>query len=240
MEKEANILHNKSVLEEQKPLTPFKLRLISLSALAGIIAPVFFIGVFTIAGFLRPGYSLISQVASDLGRGSDGWIFNWALRLFGVLTICFAPGFFLLLRSLVDRTKAITVLVLLCLSGLAAIGGGIFVELDPQNLAATATSGLLHGACFLTLVITLIIALFIVGSSFLPVPDLRKYGVYSLITALATVILNIVPLLVPTSLHIAGLLQRILETEAFAWYVVMGVLLLSFVRSQQHEHGQQE
>lgn len=211
----------------------FKWLFIALSGFAGIIAPPLFIGTFTIAGLLRPGYSAMSQAASDLGRGANGWIFNWDLRLLGLLMICFALGFFFLLRSLLSRSKAITVLLLLCISGLGAIGGGVFMEVDPQHIAMTATSGLLHGASFITLFLAFVIALFLMGFSFLRVSEMRKYGMYTVITALVTLLLNIVSVFIPASLQIGGLMQRIMETESFAWYVVMGVLLVSFAYTHQ-------
>ncbi len=38
-------------------------------ALARVVGPILFVGVFTLAGFLRPGYSPIHQAISDLGVG---------------------------------------------------------------------------------------------------------------------------------------------------------------------------
>lgn len=216
--------------KERDVLSQSRLNLLFLSALLGIIAPVLFIVVFTIAGLLRPGYSPISQAASDLGRGANNWIFNIDLRVFGLLTILFAFGFFSFLRARVGKGSAISSLVLLCLSGLGAIGGSFFAEFDPHN-PSTEASGLLHGASFLLLFIMFTLTLLVVGFAFLRVRSLHGYGYYSLLTALVTIILNIVPLFIPAYLHVGGLMQRILEIEAFAWYVVMGWLLITFVRS---------
>jgi hypothetical membrane protein len=232
MKYNTKVLHDDIAVKERDVLSASRRNLLFLSALLGIIAPVFFIVVFTIAGLLRPGYSPISQAASDLGRGTNNWIFNIDLRVFGLLTMLFAFGFFSFLRAHVGRGSAISSLVLLLLSGLGSIGGSFFAEFDPHN-PDTAQSGLLHGASFLLLFIMLTITLLVVGFAFLRVRSLRGYGWYSLLTALVTIILNIVPMFIPAYLQVGGLMQRILEIETFAWYVVMGLLMITFIRSCQ-------
>ena len=68
-----------------------------LVALIGVVSPILCVLVFTLAGFLRPGYSPIHHVISDLGVGPDGWILNTDL--------CKTPtwrryGWYLLLTAL--------------------------------------------------------------------------------------------------------------------------------------------
>ncbi len=37
------------------------------------------VAVFTLAGFLRPGYLPIHQAISDLGVGSNGWLLDGSI-----------------------------------------------------------------------------------------------------------------------------------------------------------------
>jgi hypothetical membrane protein len=58
-----------------------------------------FVLVFTILGLLRPGYSPINQVVSNLGIGQDAWILNTDLVVFGLLSMLFAIGFYQAMRK---------------------------------------------------------------------------------------------------------------------------------------------
>lgn len=207
-------------------------RSLTLSALAGVVGPLLFVLVFTIDGFLRPGYSAIREPASDLGRGPNAWIFNTTLLIFGLLLIIFAIGFGQWLRSLIGGRRATICLVLLILSGVGAVTGGLFAEYVPGE-PTTSLSGLMHGLGFLTLFGTLMIALLIIGWSLRKDPQWGSYGWYSLITALVAFLLNIVPVFIPGHEQIGGLLQRVMEIEAFAWYVVTGCRLLLLRNTSQ-------
>ena len=72
-------------------------------ALAGLIGPILFVTIFTIAGFLRPGYSAIRDAISDLGVGDDAWIQNANFLLFGALLVTFAIGFFRAMRHVIGH-----------------------------------------------------------------------------------------------------------------------------------------
>src|SRR5260221_11965295 len=62
--------------------------------LAGVIGSILFVLVFTIQGLLRPGYSPINQVVSDLVIGQDAWILNTDLVVLGLLRRAFSIGFY--------------------------------------------------------------------------------------------------------------------------------------------------
>src|SRR5262245_46047417 len=102
-------------------------------ALAGVVGPILFVLGFTLAGFLRPGYSPISQAVSDLGVGPNAWLQNANFVLFGLLLITFASGFYLGMRSVISRGWLVACFVLLILSGVGIINGGIFTE-DPSTV----------------------------------------------------------------------------------------------------------
>src|SRR5258707_939540 len=112
-------------------------------AFAGVGGPILFVLVFTLAGFLRPGYSPLSQAVSDLGVGPNAWLQNANFVVFGLLLIAFAIGFYQGMRSVISRGWLVACLVLLMLSGVGIINGGIFKE-DPTTrvLITGASRGL--------------------------------------------------------------------------------------------------
>ncbi len=70
--------------------------------LAGVVGPPLFVAVFTLAGFLRPGYSPIHQAVSDLGVGSNAWLLDGGVIINGLLLIGFAVGFALSMRPMLS------------------------------------------------------------------------------------------------------------------------------------------
>src|SRR6266567_6353262 len=85
--------------------------------LAGVIGSLLFVFGFTIDGFLRPGYSPISQVVSDLGIGENAWILNTTLVVSGQLTMLFALGFSQAMRPWIGRRRLLASTTLLQLTG---------------------------------------------------------------------------------------------------------------------------
>jgi Protein of unknown function (DUF998) len=69
-----------------------------LVLIGGVINPIVFVVIYTVAGILRPGYSPIHQAISDLGVGPNGWLMDTIAVLHALLLIAFAMGFALLMR----------------------------------------------------------------------------------------------------------------------------------------------
>jgi len=63
-----------------------------LAAWAGIIGPALFVAVFTLEGWLRPGYDPYSTYVSALSLGPRGWIQIANFILFGLLLFLFMRG----------------------------------------------------------------------------------------------------------------------------------------------------
>lgn len=68
---------------------------IQIAVLAGMIAPVLFVLVFTIEGWLRPGYSPVERPISALSLGPRGWIQITNFVVFGLLLYLFSRKMFL-------------------------------------------------------------------------------------------------------------------------------------------------
>jgi hypothetical membrane protein len=189
-------------------------------ALTGVIAPVFLVLVFTLDGFMRPGYSQLQQTISSLGRGQNAWILNTTLTVFGLLLLLFVVGLYPWLAQIMKR-QPVASCILLTITGLAAVCAGLFPEKDPAQ--PKALHGVIHSLAFLIAFILLIIAIFIIGLGVRRVPKLHRYSWYSLITGAITLVIFVLYFLLQ-SFHVSyvGLMERILVIEAFAWYAVTG------------------
>ncbi len=199
-----------------------------LLALAGIGGPILFVLVFTIDGWLSPGYSSLSQSVSSLGTtGTYAWIQNTNFVVFGLLLMAFAVGFSRQMREVLSREALRTSTLLLLLTGAGLVNDGFFTQ-D----SVTTFQGLLHALGFLVIFASLIVALLLIGRQLSPIAAWRGYGWYSTITGLLTLGVLVLSAVLAAPLHMTGLFQRILVVVAFGWYVVMGCRLFVFTRAQ--------
>jgi hypothetical membrane protein len=206
---------------------------IRLCTLAGIMGSTLFVLVFTIDGFLRPGYSPISQAVSDLGIGENAWILNTTLVVFGLLSMLFAIGFSQAMRGLVSRRRLIASTSLLLLTGAGAVNDGIFTEYNPIDPAAILHNKL-HFVGFFVAFVSLIVALFIIGLQLRKNPEWRSFGWYSITASLVTLLLILLPYALPQyGAQCQGLNERMLLIEAFSWQVVTGWSFFSLERPQR-------
>ncbi len=198
-----------------------------LVAILGVVSPILCVLVFTLAGFLRPGYSPIHNAISALGAGPDGWILNTDLIISGLLFIIFAIGFYRCMRLVISRGWLLASTSLLVLSGIGVMNEGIFhqpVHGDP----AWHLHVVLHGIGLAVLFYSLIIALLIMGWRFCKAPEWRVYGWYLLLTAFATLGLLILPTQIASSGHIWGFIERAQVIVGFSWSVVIGSRLFTY------------
>lgn len=197
-----------------------------LVALVGIVNPIFCVLVFTLAGLLRPGYSPISQAISDLGVGPNAWMLNTDLVITGLLFIIFDIGFYQLMRPVISKRWLQVSTIFLVLSGAGVINEGIFHQPLPADPNAHLYR-VMHGLGLSVIFYSLIFALLIIGWHLCRNPVWRRFGWYSVVTALVTFGLLLVPEDLTRSLHIIGLVERIQVIEAFAWSVVIGCRLFT-------------
>jgi len=210
-------------------------------ALAGVIGPIFYVVMFTLAGFLRPGYSPLRQSISTLGVGRNAWLLNTGAMVFGVLLLAFAIGFYLLMQQVIENKRLITCLVLLVLSSIGVINTGLFP-------AAPATV-LLHWTLGFLLGLLPPVAVYaIVGWHWRHRSHWRGYGWYSLATVIASVVLMVLSfvLLAPRSAAggpltpLGGLIERVLVVVVLAWHVVIGWRLFTLTDLHQRSDSSWE
>ncbi len=193
---------------------------IKWSGLAATVYPVLFVLLFTVAGFLRPGYSAVSQAVSDLGVGPMAWLLNVPTVILGIVMTGLAVGFFQAMRSILSPAWNWTSAILVALPGFGYVVGGIFTE-DPSTVLIHWVVGAILGLYFP------VVTFFVVGLLLLPT-RVRGYGIYSLIAAVVTIAaivftsLAFAPGSALFGLQVAGLAERVDLVVILAWYVVMG------------------
>ena len=202
-------------------------------AFAGVIGPIFFVVVFTIAGFLRPGYSPVRRSISTLGTGPNAWLADADAFIFAALLLAFAVAFFLGMRPAITRGWLAACLVCFILASIGVFNAAIFP-------AATGTARLHWIIGFLPAFLAPVAAYIIAGVQWMRAPGWRGYGWYSLATALGSVVLILVSfaLLAPRAASggpatpIGGLVERVLVLVTFAWPVVIGWRLFALAGPQ--------
>jgi len=110
---------------------------------AGILGPLLFVGIFTLEGWLRPGYNLRTTYVSDLSIGPRGWVQMVNFVLFGVLLLIFTRVVAAEFRSgKASRGGLILLTILAC----CYLASGPFVT-DPMGTPLNQVSihGTIHG-----------------------------------------------------------------------------------------------
>ncbi len=195
-----------------------------LYALCGVIAPIFFVLMVIVEGFLVPGYSHMTQQMSDLGAytlyGSYALLQNLNFFVSGILMVAFAIG----LRQELPASRAIT--TSLGLFGVMFFLLGFFPD-EPIPWPAAAHYLIAQAG-----------GLSILLSQFFAWRRLRRpvagegigwtgYGRFSLVSLVLTIILfTLFVVFGQPGSPIRGLLQRVAEAPLLLWIEVMALRLL--------------
>ena len=195
-----------------------------LYALCGVVAPIFFVLMVIVEGFLVPGYSHMSQQVSDLGAyalyGSYALLQNLNFCVFGILVVAFAIG----LRHELPASRAITTSFGLC--GILFFLLGFFPD-EPIPWPAAAHY-LIAQASGLSIFLSEFLAWRRLRH---PVADewigWTRYGRFSLVSlVLALVSFITYATFGQRGSPIAGLLQRVMGAFILLWIEVMSLRLL--------------
>lgn len=119
--------------------------------MAGMVGAVLFVSVFTVYGWLCPGYSPTLMFVSELSLGPYGWVQMLNFVLTGALVLVFGRG---LAAHFSTGAASRAGPVLIQAMGVSLIASGPFTT-DPSAMFAQATAhGVVHGifgALFFTL-----------------------------------------------------------------------------------------
>lgn len=147
--------------------------------LAGMAVPILYVGTLLISSLLYPGYSHISQYASELGSAVAPYpfLFNTGIIAVGIASIAAGLGFFLALKRLTGALLVPGLLALcLVLFGVSFVMGGAFPMPDERHGGYGLGLGIHAGPVLLALAL-------------LKHKPVRAINLYLLVTALGLLIL---------------------------------------------------
>ena len=195
-----------------------------LLALGGVLGPLVFFSVFTIAGLLTPGYSPWREPISNLGaEGPSRWIQNGNFVLSGLLLIAFALGFWQTMGAVLAKQRLIASTILLLLTGTGLAVASVFPT-DLPGFPPVDLHGAVHVSLFFLVFGSLFATLLLVGGPLRKNALWRTIGWYTTLTAVLMPV-GMVILFALSDSPVGGLVQRLFELLPFAWYVVLGLRL---------------
>jgi hypothetical protein len=205
-----------------------------LSAWGGIIGPALFVLVFTIEGFLRPGYSTLKDFISALSLGSRGWIQIVNFIIFGILLLLFTPGVAAEFKS--GKASKWGVILLTAL-GICFLLSGPFVEdLTGTPFSGSTFHGILHGIFGGIVFVVMPITCFVFLRRFREDPKWHSLKIWTLVLGIIVsfgVFMMIVSIKIPTTaVYFAnwnGLIQRIALVPWMIWLFVFALGMLKRV-----------
>ena len=204
--------------------------ILTLLGICGVIAPILFTVLLTLAALLRPGYSHVSQFISELGAvGTQNAIVQQtSLIVTGLLIIAFAVG---LNRSIRDGRAAKLGSAFVVVFGAGMFGGGVF-SCDPGcPTTGGSFTNTMHGVVAFSGLIAFILACLILWRALKKDSRWRGYQSFSLVIGIIFLGLSLIftPLLGSGS-EWAGAVQRLLIGIVMLWIEIMALRLLRLAR----------
>ena len=185
-----------------------------VSVLCGLIAPVVFVSVFALEGWIRSGYNPARMFVSELSLGPRGWIQIVNFLITGSLILVFA-------RSSAAQKVSKAGAFLLALVGGSLFASGPFVT-DPSVLFnQVSVHGLIHGL-FGAVVFSLApVICCVYFRQVFRVPGERRFALWTLVAALmliaGTVVLKASQFPGSPLYAWKGLIQRAVLITFMAW-----------------------
>jgi hypothetical membrane protein len=176
---------------------------------AGIAVPIIYFGNLILTPLFYPGYSHVTQYASELG-GPDApraFIFNTAIMLLGLAGLAAGAGFFLALRRLTGKTLLPVLLgLILVLFGVSMVMGGLFPMPDERHGGFGLGMGVHLGPLLLALALR-------------KRSNLRGLQIYLLITTVLMIVFFAIMMGVGELVTRAnvGIFQRVYALNLFPW-----------------------
>jgi len=217
----------------------FKSNKKQLAAWAGIIAPIIFVKVFLVEGWLRPGYDPLSMYVSALSLGPRGWTQISSFLIFGALLFVFTRG---VAAEFPDGKASRGGLTLLTIIATGYFFSGPFV-MDPMNtpLDQASIHGTIHGILGGVVFLLMPISIFVYWRRFRIDPKWQSIQGWTLVLGIICAATDIFFTVVSKSpsLQIAfvdwfGLIQRSVIVPFMVWVFVFALAMLKQNR-QNHE-----
>lgn len=191
---------------------------------AAVCAPILYFGTLLLSPLFFPGYSHVTQYASELGSAEARYpaIFNGGIFLTGLAAIGGAIGFARAVAELGGhRILGVLAGLFLGLFGVSMLMGAAFPMPDPR-----------HAAFGLGIAIQL--APFLLAAALRKVPEVRNLRTFLILVGLAMLILFAIMMGVGSLVRRSnvGLFQRAYALTTFPWIGVAGFVLLRRLRGR--------
>ena len=200
-----------------------------LLVLAGILAPIIYVGTVILGGILRPGYSHAAEAISELvaAGAPNKPLLSSLFIIYNMLCTVFGIGLLLQVRNTSGRKTSGTLgAISLIVIGIIGILLELFFAQDPGGPAVTF-AGTMHIILAITASFGTMIAIVGTGLWSKNVPALKKYTLYSIITfAVLFIAGGTVPVVGITHPYF-GLLERITIGAFIQWLFVIGLKMYS-------------
>lgn len=201
------------------------------SAWAGILAPILFVGIFTVEGIIRSGYDPIRMHISALSLGSRGWIQISNFLVLGLLLFLFTQG--LSKEFQTGKASRGGIITLYIISVLFFISGPFVM--DPTETPADQMSahGLIHGLSGGIVFLLMPVIIFIFLRRFFSDKNWQSFRWWTLvlgvIEATSVIIFTYVskiPVEQNAYTNYLGLFQRIALIPFMVWVFFFGMEIL--------------
>ncbi len=212
-----------------------------LSARAGMIGPVLFVTVFTVEGWLRPGYHALSMYVSALSLGPRGWIQIINFIVFGISLLVFSRGVAVEFPSGKASRGGVTLLTIIAFCYLLS---GPFV-MDPANTPRNQMTvhGTIHGILGAIAFLLMPISCFVFLRRFHTEPKWQFLQIWTLalgtISSIAVLTLSVVsklPDLQNTFSGWFGLIQRFIIVPFMIWIFIFASGFPWKARHPEHQN----
>ena len=200
-----------------------------LGAWAGIIGPLLFITIFTIEGFLRPGYNMVSMYISELSFGPRGWIQIINFIITGVLLLLFARA---ITTEFPEGKASRAGPILFYIIAIFLLSSGPLV-MDPRNTPVDQLTwhGIIHGILGALVFVIFAIICFVYLRRFREDPKWESYKWWTLVSGLiitvAIVLLSVADKMTIPNIFTppAGIIQRMIIIPAMIWIFSLALKL---------------
>lgn len=192
---------------------------------AGIVGPLLFAATVLVVGSLRPEYSHVNQFMSELAEA--GGQFAWLMKYFGfMLPAAFILIFVLAFRTRFPRTPLSSIgTSLLVVFAISMFLAGVFpcdVGCSPPEPTLNQK---LHDLFSILAFPSFTAGVFFWGLSLFHNASWRRFGIYTLGTAILSLVFLIVMIQSEASREGTGTYQRLYLGVLFLWLIMLSVRL---------------
>ena len=203
---------------------------LKLAFWAGMIAPALFVAVFSIEGWLRPGYNALSTYVSALSLGPRGWIQIANFLVFGLLFFVFTRAVASEFQSGKASRGGVTLLTII--AACYFLSGPFVMDPDGTPLSQVTIHGTVHGILGAIAFLLMPISCFVYLRRFSTDPQWHALRGWTLVlgtvSAAALVVLTITtkfPQFQNTFAEWDGLIQRTLIIPFMIWVFIFALEL---------------